>query len=540
MSYVRRVFRPTGLLFAVLCTYISFLVGCEPQSNAKLQLYTHKQDFSSVSQLSFHFSGKGLLETPKPTEVSVAEGSANLPALAIDEKSTEPWFDVRVFGLDDSGKPHAFGALRLPFRSSDFTYDIFFTRMGQFVPLVGSNQAKYTASRGLIGHSIIPLKDGRILIAGGASSVTDKQGILGVTQESAMNTNLLLYTPDSEVLSVGPRLGNPRAFHTASLLPDGRVVLAGGLGFIKQGRSRLVALQSVEIFDPSTDSLVVSKPSLSGARAFHSANVLSDGSILFVGGLSRALEGLSEKDRVGHQITSVERYVPGKSISKVGELSRVDGRFLHQAVGIGGDNLLVVGGMRMDSNGKRVVQDRALILRRSSDTEWNWREVGTSARYDHTLVGLRVENEFFAVALGGRDGKNNTVAGIDVWDATGKKTSGGSLRVPRYGHTSVQMENNSIFVSGGINKEHKVVLEGEVFAFAKKGSSLVLTASSARPKMTEGGGRYKAAAVTAPFDPRVHIVGGGQFSGTNSAELLLKGSGTIELYTPILSVPSSE
>src|SRR5436309_12430119 len=74
----------------------------------------------------------------------------------------------------------------------------------------------------------------------------------------------------------------PRAAHTATLLPDGRVLLAGG--FLPSGDN----LNTAEIFDPTTEQF---QPvaSLNEARRSNPAVALSDGRVMVVGGYNGPL-----------------------------------------------------------------------------------------------------------------------------------------------------------------------------------------------------------------------------------------------------------
>ena len=64
-------------------------------------------------------------------------------------------------------------------------------------------------------------------------------------------------------------LGAAREGHTATLLTDGRVVVAGGAFKVR-------ALSSVEIYDPALDSWTDAAP-MNEARAEHTATLLADG-----------------------------------------------------------------------------------------------------------------------------------------------------------------------------------------------------------------------------------------------------------------------
>lgn len=72
-----------------------------------------------------------------------------------------------------------------------------------------------------------------------------------------------------------------RANHSATRLPDGRVLVAGGVGAVPGG------LSSAEIYDPATGRWSPTAP-MTFKRSGHAAVLLSDGRVLVVGGNSEA------------------------------------------------------------------------------------------------------------------------------------------------------------------------------------------------------------------------------------------------------------
>jgi uncharacterized repeat protein (TIGR01451 family) len=113
------------------------------------------------------------------------------------------------------------------------------------------------------GHTASLLLDGRVLIAGGQNSG-------GVT------ASLEIFDPASNVFTPVGMLSAPRTNHAAAVLHDGRVLIAGG----SDGNG---ALSSVDIFDPATGS-VSGGPNLFAFREGPSATTLLDGKVLIVGG----------------------------------------------------------------------------------------------------------------------------------------------------------------------------------------------------------------------------------------------------------------
>jgi N-acetylneuraminic acid mutarotase len=79
------------------------------------------------------------------------------------------------------------------------------------------------------------LSDGRVLLAGGYDSYHPVSG-----EE--------LYDPATETWSLVAHLRTPRDYHTATLLPDGRVLVAGGMG--GDGDVGTIFLDSAELYGP--------------------------------------------------------------------------------------------------------------------------------------------------------------------------------------------------------------------------------------------------------------------------------------------------
>jgi hypothetical protein len=86
-----------------------------------------------------------------------------------------------------------------------------------------------------------------------------------------------VYEPNSgSVFPSGGSLANVRQQHTATLLPDGRVLIAGGSG-------ASAPFSSAEIYLPALDSFVPTA-SLITARTLHAAVLLGKGDVWITGG----------------------------------------------------------------------------------------------------------------------------------------------------------------------------------------------------------------------------------------------------------------
>ncbi|MGD0861868.1 MAG: kelch repeat-containing protein [Candidatus Limnocylindrales bacterium] len=116
------------------------------------------------------------------------------------------------------------------------------------------------------------LRDGRVLVAGGGS-----EGSPSYRSTAAAE----IYDPATGTWTPTAPMAHARALHTATLLPDGEVLVAGGATVYQGTRGTVTA--SAEIFDPASATWHAA-PSMSVARYHYSAVTLSDGRVLVAGG----------------------------------------------------------------------------------------------------------------------------------------------------------------------------------------------------------------------------------------------------------------
>ena len=172
----------------------------------------------------------------------------------------------------------------------------------------------------------VTLQDGSVLVAGGSRN--------GQPLDTAER-----YFPGNGTWVAAGRLNLPRTQGTLTLLPDGRVLAVGG-GI--EGTPGWSATASAEIFDPRAGTWTMVAP-MSVARARHTATLLPDGEVLVTGGAT-TYQGES-----GSVTSSAEIYSPRTNAWRAAA-PMSHPRYVHGAVLLADGRVLVAGGWYGTSN----------------------------------------------------------------------------------------------------------------------------------------------------------------------------------------------
>jgi hypothetical protein len=128
------------------------------------------------------------------------------------------------------------------------------------------------------GFGAAALTDGTVLFAGGY-----------IAEGDTYSSGAELYDPSSESFLPTGNMATGRSYHTATLLPDGTVLIAGGEG---KPSSNPTAATSAEIFDAATGAFSRTGDMTDGHIA-HTATLLLDGRVLLTGGYTPDLKSAS-------------------------------------------------------------------------------------------------------------------------------------------------------------------------------------------------------------------------------------------------------
>jgi hypothetical protein len=130
-------------------------------------------------------------------------------------------------------------------------------------------------------HTATLLADGRVLVLGGRTVGTSPDGPPEDDVASAE-----VYDPATGKFIPTGSMSRPREGHTATLLPDGLVLVAGG-DTVQQVSTSTNGdtSSSAELYDPSTGNFSPTGSMISG-RTNHTATLLTNGRVLVAGGLT--------------------------------------------------------------------------------------------------------------------------------------------------------------------------------------------------------------------------------------------------------------
>jgi Kelch motif/Galactose oxidase, central domain len=271
-------------------------------------------------------------------------------------------------------------------------------------------------------HTSTLLPNGKVLIAG---------GFAGSGGEYNPYRTAELYDPSSGTFQSVASMTIGRSGHTATLLKNGKVLIVGGW----TGRYDLRG--SAELFDPATGKFHATG-NLVVERAGNTATLLADGRVLITGG----------EDRQENAIASAEIYDPAAGkFSLTGSMA--DPRGSHTATALKDGRVLVVGG----GSGHYPSQTIYLSAELFDPTTGKFTRAGqtTVGRHKHAAILLRSGKVLIVGGSNNRDW-HGEYASAEIYDpASGTFTATGAMNTSRFKipGAATLLPDGKVLVAGG-------------------------------------------------------------------------------------------
>ena len=266
-------------------------------------------------------------------------------------------------------------------------------------------------------HTSTLLPNGKVLVAGGTST--------GAPLPSAE-----LYDPATGTFSATGSMGTARFNHIAALLPNGMVLVAGGTD------SSNSPLASAELYDPAAGTFSATGP-MGTVRHNPSATRLLNGKILISGGRDGRFSGFS--------IFSAELYDPATgTFSATGSMGTA--RDWHMLTLLSNGKILVSGGSSTDGFGTLLPLSSAELYDPATGTFSATGSMGT-ARYNPTATFLTSGKVLVA---GGYNLAGGILQSAEVYDpATGIFTPSGGKFFAVFNTTATRLPDGTVLFAGG-------------------------------------------------------------------------------------------
>lgn len=307
----------------------------------------------------------------------------------------------------------------------------------------------------LKGFSVTALPDGKVLVYGAdpvaifsSGMHSPKDGSVNAVLRNRQNYQIsgslysepLMWNPTKrgwEKVSRPPECPQARLLHTSTVLPKGKVLIAGGLCAVTRmldDKSPPSAYTKLSLWDSATQKWE-SAPSLAESRIHHSATLLKDGSVLIAGGESDPALSGSGTSLLG----SVERYHDGK-VETLAPMRVARAR--HSATLLADGKALVVGGV--DKDGKAIA---SVEIWDPSAQRWRDAPPLKTPRYQHSASLLADGRLMIA---GGIGPDNGPVAAVEILNPEHDAwIFGEPLLLPLQGHAATRLSNGNVLVMGG-------------------------------------------------------------------------------------------
>lgn len=283
------------------------------------------------------------------------------------------------------------------------------------------------------GFSAITLANGsKVLIAGGRTN-------------AGYSAKAEIFDPATQCYAPVSDLNEPRADHSATLLEDGRVLIVGGAA-----SGNRYAHATVEIFDPAEGTFRRLAAEMTSPRQQHTATLLRNGWVLIAGGVQGTGNGAA-----GPALQSAELFDPdSECFYPTGSLHAP--RHLHTATLLADDRVLILGGSSSSKTGG-VIHATAELYDPETG-QFHLAGAMQQPREVHTTTHLEDGSLLIIGGRYLADGELHYVPEIERFDPFACSFCVvGAIRVPRYHHTTTFASDGSILVVGGLSESDEPI-----------------------------------------------------------------------------------
>jgi N-acetylneuraminic acid mutarotase len=285
-------------------------------------------------------------------------------------------------------------------------------------------------------HAMTLLDDGKVLVTGGTS---------GATPLSPGLPSAEIFDPATGGWTSAAPMQEPRRGHTAVLLPNKHVLVAGGTA-VRSGDS-LKSLRTAELYDPEEDTWTTTG-AMTDARSGHTAVALDGGRVLVAGGIAPI-------SRTGEASLAFCELYTQSSGTWAPTASLLQPRSRHQAVKLSGTTVLVVGGSTPGTPGDGTFDPFNQLTAELFDVAsglWTAMPPRPGGRGFHRAVALGSGK---VLVIGGTADTVNDAGyqSVLLFDSQAKTwTVETGLAVGRWAFAATALGNGKVLVAGGVTR----------------------------------------------------------------------------------------
>lgn len=228
--------------------------------------------------------------------------------------------------------------------------------------------------------------------------------------------------------------------HTATLLPNGKVLIVGG------SNGTASALRSADLYDLNTGTWEETD-SMTDARASHTATLLRNGKVLVAGG----------RDDAGQAVGTSEVYDPATKTWAKPVSTMKQARYDHTATLLLSGRVLVAGGV-LDAEGE-IILDSTELYDPEQGT-WEAKDPMSYARSRHTATLLLPSGK---VLVAGGTSSGSTSEAEESSTEGSSWTPVGQLRQARLGHAAALLPSGQVLLTGGVDSDKKALTSAELY-----------------------------------------------------------------------------